>query len=87
MTASAPHPLNSINQMRLPQMGSPITSMANDLAHSVNGTMTPKRMKADARFQKVNGVGNAALYAYCSRYSLVRPLFELDFREADHILN
>ncbi len=30
--ATSPHPLNSINQMRLPQMGSPITSMASNLA-------------------------------------------------------
>lgn len=48
--ATSPHPLNSINQMRLPQMGSPITSMASNLAHqptsnsrgSSNNTKTAK---------------------------------------------
>lgn len=48
--ATSPHPLNSINQMRLPQMGSPITSMASNLAQqpssnsrgSSNSTKTAK---------------------------------------------
>lgn len=53
MTASAPHPLNSINQMRLPNMGSPITSMANNLAQTPTGGPTPKRIKSESRFAKV----------------------------------
>lgn len=62
--AAAPHPLNSINQMRLPQMGSPITSMANNLAQQpasngravssavVTGTGT-KAVKSESRTPKV----------------------------------
>lgn len=37
VAATSPHPLNSINQMRLPQMGSPITSMASNLVQQPSG--------------------------------------------------
>lgn len=54
ITAATPHPLNSINQMRLPQMSSPITSMASSLAQASSGANTPKRTKSsENKFNKV----------------------------------
>ncbi|VDD91871.1 unnamed protein product [Enterobius vermicularis] len=82
MTASAPHPLNSINQMRLPQMGSPIASMANDLAQTVNGAATPKRIKAEARLQRERHV-KKPLNAFMWFMKKNRPklMEELDYKE------
>uniref|UniRef100_A0A0N5ABT4 dTCF n=1 Tax=Syphacia muris TaxID=451379 RepID=A0A0N5ABT4_9BILA len=82
MTASAPHPLNSINQMRLRQMGSPIASMANDLVHTVNGATTPKRIKAENRLQRERHV-KKPLNAFMWFMKKNRPklMEELDYKE------
>lgn len=82
MTASAPHPLNSINQMRLPQMGSPITSMANNLAQTQSGGPTPKRVKSESRFQKERHI-KKPLNAFMWYMKENRPklMEELDYKE------
>lgn len=66
--ATSPHPLNSINQMRLPQMGSPITSMASNLAqqpssNSRGGTNSTKAAKNESKPPKVK-VGVISTYLF-----------------------
>lgn len=82
MTASAPHPLNSINQMRLPNMGSPITSMANNLAQTPTGGPTPKRIKSESRFAKDRHI-KKPLNAFMWYMKENRPklMEELDYKE------
>ncbi|KHN81120.1 Protein pop-1 [Toxocara canis] len=82
MTTSAPHPLNSINQMRLPNMGSPITSMASNLAQTPTGGPTPKRAKTESRFTKDRHI-KKPLNAFMWYMKENRPklMEELDYKE------
>ncbi len=63
VSSSANNPLNSINQMRLPNMTTPITSMANSLAtaqqhHHNNHSSSNSKTHHNGRQRASHGSGN-----------------------------
>ncbi|VDK86673.1 unnamed protein product [Litomosoides sigmodontis] len=87
--ATSPHPLNSINQMRLPQMGSPITSMASNLAQqpssnsrgSSNSTKTTKNESKPPKVKEQHIKKPLNAFMWFMKENRPKLMEELDYKE------
>uniref|UniRef100_A0A1I7VY09 dTCF n=1 Tax=Loa loa TaxID=7209 RepID=A0A1I7VY09_LOALO len=87
--AASPHPLNSINQMRLPQMGSPITSMASNLAQqpssnsrgSANNTKTAKSESKPPKVKEQHIKKPLNAFMWFMKENRPKLMEELDYKE------
>ncbi|VDN03478.1 unnamed protein product [Thelazia callipaeda] len=86
---SPQHPLNSINQMRLPQMGSPIASMASNLAQqpssnsrgSANPTKTSKNESKQPKVKEQHIKKPLNAFMWFMKENRPKLMEELDYKE------
>uniref|UniRef100_A0A0N5APQ9 dTCF n=1 Tax=Syphacia muris TaxID=451379 RepID=A0A0N5APQ9_9BILA len=82
MAASAPHPLSSVNPMRLNQMSTPLTSMVSNLTQAADGATSSKRSKAENMLERERHI-KKPLNAFMWFMKKNRPklMEELDYKE------